>query len=212
MNFGEMKAEVYRRLRDPSTSTIFWTDADVAAALNDGYQEISDATEWYETYSIINLLSNQTYYDLRYVLSDTILAPKVAYNNTTSRWLDPCNIRDLDHSYRQWETVTSEPERMFLRGLWWLGFWPKAADDDILGSIKFHFSALPPALDDDTDEPEIPNEFQIALIEYALFDLLAQDRETNEALRHWSLYIGLEERFRRYVGGRLETDRVYGYV
>jgi hypothetical protein len=213
MNFGEMKTEVTRRLRDPSTSTVFWSDTDVATAINDGLMELSDATEWYETYSVLSLLSSQIYYDLRTVLSDTILSPKCAFNQTTNIWLTPVCIRDLDYqTYREWETITGEPEKMFMRGLWWLGLFPKASADDTLGSLKLYFSAIPPAMDDDTDELDIPEEFQIALIEYALFDLLAQDKETKEALRHWVQYAALEERFRRYVGDRLALDRVHGYV
>jgi hypothetical protein len=116
MNFSEMKTEVFRRLDESSSSPVFWTSADIEEALNEGYQEISDATEWYETYDIVSLLSGLTYYDLRFYLGDTFLSPRRAQNQTTERWLTPSHVRDLDfQTYTQWEIVSGEPTRIVMQ-------------------------------------------------------------------------------------------------
>jgi len=205
-----MKQEVMRRLAESASTPVFWTDDDVGDALNEGLAEISDATEWNESYAIVGLYQNQTYYDLRTTLSDTILAPRFCFNTQTNRWLDPVDVRDLDYrTYVRWEVNTGEPQMMFIRGLWWLGLYPKPAGDG--GTMKLYFSALPPDMDEGTDGPGFPDEFQRGLIHYALYDLMAQDSETRESLRHWALYKSFEERLRKYVSGRMSLDRVEGY-
>src|ERR1043165_2545761 len=94
MTFGEMKALVSRRLAEVNGRT-FWTDADIAEALNAGYLELSDACEWNEQRVTIDLLNDRPYYDLRTIIGDRFLAVRPAYNLQTSRWLIPPVARRL---------------------------------------------------------------------------------------------------------------------
>jgi hypothetical protein len=210
VNFGEMKSEVYRRLNESSSSPIFWADSDIEQALNEGYEEMADATEWYERFATLDLLSGKTYFDLRSVLSDTILAPKRIRNNQTEKWLTPTDPRELDyHTFVQWEKNTGEPQMFFTRGLWWLGFYPKQNADS--GSVRLYYSSIPPAMSADEDEPAFPEEFHYGPVAYAVYDLLCQDRETQKGLIWWKEYVLTEEAFRRYVIGRISLDRVEGH-
>jgi hypothetical protein len=206
MNFSELKSEVFRRLNENESSPTFWSEADVELSINEGYEEISDSSEWYEEYNVISLLSHLQYYDLRTLLPDTFLAPKRFFNQTTSEWLSPVVLRELDfHTTRQWETVDGEPQRTLMRGLWWLGFWPKQPTDT--GKIKFYYSAIPVRMTEDTDEPGFPVEYHKYLVEFALYDLLTQDGETKKALVHWQTYLEGERLLRVSVGSRIATDR-----
>lgn len=204
MQFSEMQSEVRTRLNE--ASAVFWTDQDIKDALNEGYQELSDATEWYERMTTFPTLSNRTYLDLRQLLSDTFLAPKRAINTITGKWLVPSSVRTQDHRARQWEKTAAEPEEIFMRGLWWLGFYPKPPDDT--GSIRLYFSALPSDMSDDTDEPEMPEEYHDGIVAYAVYDLLAQDAETEKALLWWEEYVRYEIKLREYVANRTDMDRV----
>lgn len=65
MNFLEMRTEVFQRLRTSAASSIYWSVADVNRALNDGWEDLADYTEWYEVLSRISLISGHTYYDMR---------------------------------------------------------------------------------------------------------------------------------------------------
>lgn len=210
MTFGEMKTEAFRRLNENSSSPVFWEETDVEAALNEGYEELSDATEWYERHATIDLCSNKPYYDLRTVLTDTFLSPTRAFNNQTNRWLTPDIVRNLDlNTFRQWETITGEPERMFVRGLWWLGYFPKSSSDS--GTIKQYYTAIPPPMSAAADEPGFPQEFHYGIVEYGLYDLLAQGGETKKALAHWLGYLGYQEGLQKYVKGRTGLERVGGW-
>jgi hypothetical protein len=204
MNFGEMQSGVRTRL-DESTA-VFWSDQDIKDALNEGLFELSDATEWYERMATIPLWSTRSYLDLRCILPDTFLGPKRMINNQTGKWLVPSSVKTQDHRAAQWEKTSAEPEEFFTRGLWWMGFYPKPPND--LGSARMYFSALPPLMDDDTDEPELPEEYHMGIICYAVYDLLAQDAETEKALMWWAEYVQYETKLRDYVETRITRDKV----
>ena len=199
-----MQSEVRIRLNEASAN--FWSDSDIQAALNEGLMELSDASEWYERMATIPLLSNRSYLDMRNVLSDTFIGPKRMMNDTTGKWMVPSSVKTQDLRARQWEKTAAEPEEFFTRGLWWLGFYPKPANDT--GTARFYFSALPAQMTNDTDEPDIPEEYHGGIIAYAVYDLLAQDGETEKAIFWWNEYLQYESDFVYYVKNRTTKDRV----
>ncbi len=204
MNFGQMQTEVRRKLNE-STAT-FWTNDDIQEALNDGYAEISDETEWYEREATIQTTANRLYHDLRSILGDTFLSLRRVWNATTQEWLYPTGHREMDGGYRQWELVQGEPRQVYIRGLWWLAQWPKRSNDD--GRSRVVYTAIPPAMDDSTDEPGFPKEFHRGILEYALSDLLAQERETKKAVAHWNEYLTYQQGLKQFVNGRQSQARL----
>ena len=206
MNFSEMQTEVRRRLNE--TSATYWTDADIKRALNDGYEEMAESSEFYERHTTMDLLSGRTYYDLRYICEDTFISPRRIQNNQTERWLTQCTVGDLEKNYVRWEDNQGEPERFFIRGTWWLGLWPQPDAD--WGSVRLYYSATPPAMVLDDDEPEFAIEYHRGLIEYAVYDLLAQQAETKKALLCWGMYQGYESALIGEVQGRMAPDRKEG--
>jgi len=204
MNFGEMKAEVRTRLNELTAN--YWSDQDIEDALNEGLDEISDATEWFERMTTITFWSGRTYLDARSTLSDTFLAPKRCINNQTGKWMEPSHVRNQDARQRQWEKVSTEPEQFFMRGIWWLGFYPKPKADS--GSMRLYFSSLPAPMSLDDDEPEFPSEYHMGIVDYALYDLMAQDAETKKALIFWQEYSGYETGLKQYVQQRTTADGV----
>lgn len=209
MTFAELKAEVFRRLEEAASAPVFWTDADVALALNDGYQEISDATEWCEDIFTLALLRERPYYDVRFLTPRPVLRLTAAFNNQTQRWLTPCVPTDLDAGYRRWETVTGEPTHQMVRGLWFLGLWPMA--DEEHGSIQQHFTTLPASLRLAADEPGFPETVHYGLVEYALADLWAQDAEATKATTAWQTYLAFEAALMDWVQGRAAVPLVHGH-
>lgn len=65
MNFGEMRTEVFQRLRTTANDTVFWNTADVDRAINDGWEDLAEYTGWYEVLSRISLIAGRTYFDMR---------------------------------------------------------------------------------------------------------------------------------------------------
>jgi hypothetical protein len=206
VTFADIKTEIGRRLAEVS-GRVFWTDAEIATAANDGYAEISDQCEWFESHVDIALLNDHWYYDLRTVIGGDLLSVKPAFDRQTNRWLLPSSVRLLDAGDRRWERVTGEPQREFLRGLWWLGFYPRIQAD--VGLIKQYYTALPPVLVEDLDEPGFPDTFHYGLVEFALTDLWAQDGEAALALQAWAEYLRIEGDLASWVGHRASVPMMH---
>jgi len=195
-----MRGAVFQRLNEHAASPVFWTAADVNAAIDDGYAELADASEFYEQWFEIPLLGDRPYYDLRTQLTPDILAVGMAYDETSSRWLLPTSVSEFDASDPRWERVVGQPQRFLLRGLWWLGYWPRV-HGDTGHLVKQYYTALPPRLGD-TDEPLFPSTFHLGCVEFALTELWAQDGETKAAMDAWAAYLAIEAGLVSWVNGR----------
>lgn len=209
MTLAELRTEVFRRLEESASSPVFWTAADITAALNEGYQEISDESEWDERVLTIDLLRERPYYDVRTVFPSSMLAIGAAYNDQTSRWLFPASPGDLAKGRLRWETVTGEPSHLLVRGLFWLGYWPQVAADS--GTVQQHYVALPDDLVDDDDTPGFPETVHYGLVEYALAELWSQDAETTKAVQAWQMYLLYERALTDWVQGRIAVPLVHGH-
>lgn len=219
MTFLEMQTEVDRRLQESGSSPAYWTLAQKKAALNDGYEEISDLTEWNETSQSVSLTTS-TYYDLSSILTLPVLRVTRVFNAQTNRWLHPTDVREMDGTRRQWEDATGAPERWWIRGAWWLGLYPKAPT--ATGTVTVYHTAVPAALSADGDTPSFAQEYHLGLVEYACYDLLCQDREPQKALKYWARndkrgnlvggFLYHVEGLARYARQRDRFDRVMGYT
>jgi hypothetical protein len=207
MTFADLTAEVFRRLEESAQAPVFWTEADVRMAINEGYMEISDASEWHEASLTLDLLSHRTLYDLRTVTADPILSVRAAMNAQTGRWLLPSVVSDLDRGDRRWGRVMGEPQRFFLRSLWWLGLYPQPAAN--AGTVRLRITTLPTVLEADGDEPGFARTLHYGLVEFALADLWAQDAETTKALAAWTEYLRYESALSGLTDGRLGTPLVH---
>lgn len=209
MTRAQLKTEVFRTLNASSLDQAFFTDTDVEDALDDGYREMSDDAEWNEQTITVDLLDDRPYYDARRILPSTVLSIGAAFNEQTNRWLTPTALIDLNRADRRWELVTGEPDRLLVRGLWWIGYWPRVQQDD--GTIRQTFTALPDALEDD-DEPAFPEAYHLGLKAYAVAELSAQAGLIEAALAAWETYLGYEIGLRQWVQRRAGVPMVRGYA
>lgn len=200
MTFAELQADVRRKLNESSAT--FWTDQDIKDALNEAYEEMGDATEFYERQATLIMLAKRTYYDLTSLLPDTFLSPRRCWNTITQRWARPTDPLDQDlHTSVQWELTNGPPEAYFIRGNWWLGVWPRSASDAD-SSLRFYYTAIPARMSASTDVPGFPQEFHPGIVALALSDLLAQERETRKALGYWNTGQEYGHALRAHVEGR----------
>ena len=211
MTRGDIKTEVLRRLRETSDGTeVFWRDTDVEFAISEGEMEMADATEWNEKFQVVDLLLDRPYYDARTMMRHPFLVAGPAFNITTNRWLEMTTTRQLDIGDFQWEERLAEPDRMVIRGLWWIGYWPKR--NSTLGQVKQYYAALPDAMDEDADEPGFHQSFHYGLVEYALWDLHMQDGEYTLAADSWREYLGYEGALKLYTEKRNSLPLNHGWA
>lgn len=206
MNLGQLQASVFRRLEEENVSGR-WSQSDVNDAINEGLEELSDATEFYEQSSILKLRDEATYYDLRTALPSTVLRITAIYDSTTNRWLIPADVSDFDYyGVRQWELARGNPINFLVRGLWWLGLFPAIATGY---SIRVQYRGIHPPLQYSTESPQqLPETYHSSLVDYAVYTLLADDNEASAAMRYWQRYKAAEsELARKGSGGRLDVAR-----
>ncbi len=177
-----MKADVRRKIN--AASTAFFTDSDIEDALNEAYEEMADATEFYERQATIDMLAGRTYYDLTSLLPDTFLSPRRAWNTTTQKWFGPTDTLERDSAYVQWELTYGAPEYYLLRGNWWLGVWPRA-NDDTSYKARVYYTAIPEHMSAATDTPAFPKEFHQGVVDLALAELFAQNRDPKKVISSW---------------------------
>jgi len=206
MTFAEMKQKVRRKLNEGG-STVFWSDDDVAGAINEGLAEMADATEFYELWTMVPMLEGLTYYNLPEIVPGTFLSPRRPQNVTTEVWLKPSDPREMDyHTYVDWQLTAGSPETYLMRGHWWFGVFPHE-DRDTVGMRLYHTN-IPQDMKEDWDEPGFPREFHDGLICYAMSDLMAQQRETKKAVEYWKAYLVYEEKLKAYVDQRIAIQRM----
>lgn len=214
MTLEELDETVAQMLSESVSSPAFWTSVDRRAAINDGYMELADASEFYERTTPIQQLARQTYYDLRGFLfnSGPILTIRRLFVPSTTEWISATQVRDLDGeayatvSAPRWESIPGAIRNFFLRGLFWLGIVGRPTTDENV--VRIHHSSLPDPLEEDDDVPLIPEEFQQGIAYYAAYDLLCRDREVTMAMDHWKKYQSYEKRLIEYVQQRQSVDRV----
>lgn len=212
MTFAELQTDVFRRLREATTSGVYFSTEDIKEAINAGYMELSDASEWYEEALEIDLLKDRPYYDLFALIGAIFLSIKPAFDESANRWLIPSTVRALDGNDRQWDRVQGRPARIFMRGLRWLGLYPKTNADGTL--VKLYYTRLPEFLCEPGDEPGFPEAYHDGIVQFALADLYAQDGETALAVAAWQTYLGFETQLQQWVDGRMRRPltRVLGGV
>lgn len=211
MTKAQLRTEVLRQLSESTSSPTFVSTADVDTAVEAGYQEISDATEWREVWRTIDLLQSRPYYDMRTVFAGvTVLSPLSAFHEDTNRWLEPVSPRDLDQQYARWEQVVGPPEAILTRGLFWLGYWPFIGSDT--GTVKQYATALPASLTAETDTPGFEAVYHQGLVDYALAELLPGMGEVSKAMQAWDRYLTIEAALDTRVRARGAVPRYTGYV
>lgn len=194
------------RTRFEAASTTRWSDADVNAAINDGIAELSEASRYFERWvSVGPLAGKRTYYDLRGLTPEIVLSVSAVWHEPGNRWLTPINIGDI--GYTQWEQTNGDPISFFVRGQWYLGLWPRPSAQ-VDEYVRVYYTGVAPSLTDDGHEPkQLPDEFVPALEEYALYELMQREGETDKALYWWGKYKEREAALERHMAYRVTTAR-----
>lgn len=204
MTLQEMREDVLTQLGESVTAPKFWSVADVDAALNEAYEDISDAAEWLEVAVTINLDSRRTWYDLN-AWRLGMLSILHFYNSQTQEWMVAGGVRAWDRNQRDWMAATGEPHNIVRRGLNWLGLYP--ASGTVSGTLIIHGTAMPAAPLAAADSPGFPVEYHPGLVEHALANLKAQDHEPAQSLAHFESYLDYESGLKVYLNSRLELDK-----
>jgi hypothetical protein len=204
-------ARVKVSLEDPQGK--FFTTDDYVRAYNDALDEISEATEIYESSVYVKRRKWAVYTDLRGALPPTALRVTAIWNPLSQKWLDPTTVRELDATVgRHWERSADQTRWWFMRGLWYLGAYPVASDDT--SPLRVHFSALMPHVkalgglgSGLTTSPDLPPDFHEAIENYMLYELMGERKEVDKSLEYYKRFMAQIPLLKDMGENRMRKDR-----
>ncbi len=207
MTLAQTMQRFRARLRPDSAA--FFSDDDLLTAYNDGLDELSEATDFYERQVMLRLREDAAYNDLRGQIPEEALRIVSVWSPALGIWLECVTPAALDErAGREWEKVTDTPQWWWMRGLWWLGVHPKPGNATMV--LKIYYCGLHPhaTLTDTSFIPELPPDGEDALEEYMLYEYYAQRKETAKATERWAKYSELERSVADLKDRRQSRDRV----
>lgn len=192
------------RTRYEAESTVRWSDTPIVAAINDGLEDLSEASRFYERHISVPLGNLRSYYDLRGWMPETALGVTSVWNTSLNSWLEPTGIEKLGS---RWERSTGTPLSFFMRGLFWMGVWPKPATSGT-GYLRIYFAGYAPKFTSSQSVlRDLPDDLITCLEDYALYELSAQDGESDRALLHFADYDARSKQFAAFIDRRIVRAR-----
>lgn len=192
------------RTRFEAESTSRWIDKPFNDAINNGLDELSEDTLFYEQFAEFNTVSGRTYYDLRGLDSDEFICVTSVWSDARQTWLNPTDEALLG---REWEQQTGPPTDYFLNGLFHLGLFPQPTSST--DRVRVYFASLAPHfVHDQSVQMELPDDYIPALIEYALYELSIIDGESQKAVKHYKNYVAMAKELDDKRSKRGSTNRV----
>lgn len=167
----QISADIRDALNDAG---YFYSADDLNDSIQDGYDEIAAFTGCIEKAVAIDLVADQTYYDLRSLIPDFISLVAV-YSRFQKRWLCPCSDRQLDKIRENWEFATGQPFAFWPVNYRWMAIHPRTPDST--QQLYIFYKAAAPTLGA-TTEPLIPVEIcQDITSSYSTMDMFEQAEE-----------------------------------
>ena len=208
MNLGQITDNVLRRLTESQTTgaTVTWVRADVQASINDGYLDFCEQTSMIEREAEISSVAGLPYMDMRTAFAYPFLGLRRMYSRAASQTLRPTSIKLLDSRDNRLEMGGASALRFFTRGLYVLGLYPVPSTGQ---QFRVSITSLPDQMCDETDEPELPEEFHEALEPFACSDLKALESEADLAVAYWQEYMAFVARGQKYSGDQIKTSRSF---
>ena len=198
MNRSDLRTRILEGLNESASSPVFWSNAQVHTAIQDGMELLSEEAEAIKRTVFFTNKPNQLYYATRGIAED-VLAPYRIWLHTSDRRLSATTVGQLDAYHETWDTVTGEPEYWFPMGWDWFGLWPYQAAGGAL--LRMDYLAWPRALDDDEDRPEFPEGDHNALVIYGVYEGLLKRWDVEQATMMYT-------RFLRMLGQAQATSGV----
>jgi hypothetical protein len=189
------------RTRYDHATTVRWSDAKIALSLNEGLETLAEETHFYERYATLPIENNRIWYDLRGFTPETPLRVKSIWSTARNQWLVP---QAEDHLQFRWKDSTGDPHQWFPRGIYWIGVWPRPSTPANGGYLRVYFASVP-SRRVHTQEvlSDLPDNYVPALIDYALYDMSAKDKEPQKAIRHFQNYLTREKALKNHLDDRL---------
>jgi hypothetical protein len=154
------------------------TNARLDAAINAGIDELSENTGFRETFAVLDMKDDRTYYDVRQLFPDESVTITAIWNPDINLWLKYTPTSKI--SLLRWELTNGSPQCWFMRGLFHLGLFPHNTSSGSKLHIYFTVRHRPLV---NAEDPlvDVPPDLVRAVVDFACYDLHLQERQAVRA-------------------------------
>ena len=208
-NLRELYEEVLTDYNESVSAPRVVSVQEVRDAINEGLDDLSMYTSFYETSRVVDLPAGRVYHNVAGALGEDVMYITRAQNRLNSFWMDAESQLSMDgRVYSQWESNVGEPCTFIPIDITWFAVHPTREDDG--ARIRMFCIAIHPHLTSDEAVPDLPPDMHIALRKFALAELCLLDHEMDLYDAFFTEYAFLREKLAERVRGRFARDRVAG--
>jgi len=198
------RADLEIRLRNYFENNTYYSSEDFLNSIQDGYDETVAFSGVNVKATTLTIQPNLSYYDFRTLIPD-YLGLIALFNSVTRRWMIPTSVRKLDKIRPDWETCLGTPEYFVPITFRYLALFRKPAAT--YGDMYVFYVATAPTIGQD-DEIIIPADYQNALSDYCITDLLEQQQEFSKAMTRFKSYVDNLKELQRWAKAQRIPDRM----
>jgi hypothetical protein len=175
---------------DPDSPDVFVdTDEGIApirSSISEGIAEVVMLTGCFKRNYFIPLREGQCFYRLRPNGDIGWITDAWLVNNKTR--LEQTDLTRLSYLDPRWQKSSGTPEAYFQLGREVIGLYRKPSGNT--DTLQLTFVEVPQAYTSEFDRIKLRDQFQYAVVNYAVADFWASRGDANEAQKHLSLYLG----------------------
>lgn len=152
MTREELKARIRAGINDSGSSPVFFTDEQLNDLIDEGIEFLVGETKAIRRTVLVPWREGAVFYSTRSV-ADDMLFPYRIWNHVNSSRLTVTDFHSLDQFHERWITVNGDPQFWFSVSWDMFGVWPWPSEAG--GVFRVDYLAWPRALLDDSDQPEL---------------------------------------------------------
>jgi hypothetical protein len=162
---SEIRERIAAMIDDPDN--VFVSEAQLNTSIDEGMEMVAEATGCIRRTAFCSIREGATYYFTNSIASD-MMYPYRIWNESNNRRLTATSLDELDAYSRTWLTTSGNPESWFPVSWDYFGVYPHAVDAG--GVLRIDYLAWPRALNNDDEEPEIPEASMNALVTFGAWE------------------------------------------
>jgi hypothetical protein len=203
MNFLALQTRTIERLGEAATP-VYHDLPSIKEALNKAQRLFCLLTLCLEKTATYNLSANTAFYLPSASITD-FLVPLRVRMSTGSR-LYPATIHELNNFDSNWRVTTGTPNKYVTQGFDLLALAPVPAAGG--SALSITYAATPAVLAANGDTPEIPEEIQDCLIDYALYLLRLKEggQELQKTLPRLNDFLNTAQLYGEFVRARSKAQ------
>ncbi len=185
MNRGEIRERILNALNESATSPVFWSTSEMDSIIDEAQEIICEELEAVKRTDFLPLGAGQLYYFTESI--PNCMAPYRLYTTHNNQRIYATTVSELDKKNELWARVNGDPIRWAPVGWDMFVLYPHPAAGG--GTLRVDYLGWPRALQDDSDEPEIPSPTHDGLVLYGVQDGLLKRWDAKRAAEIFQLFL-----------------------